>query len=254
MKKIIYTLVALVVLFVGGIYFVFNTGKTVGTVWDEGDLISGIEKAQIEIDSIEEINLETLAKGNFTTQGVNNIDIDFTSEEMSALISSANDNGGPIKDVRVAFGDDGNGEVSFKLSDTFVDFLYEENILTFELGAKKAYALTSDSYSSNPLDRSLTERVVSYINNVANNRPVYATGELTRTSSNSIEIDIERLTVGRVSMSDEVIERVEVETVRIVNGIISPENGFHIEELQVDGGQLHYKGTLPAEIEGQKIN
>lgn len=253
MKKILAVIGLLMLFLLGGFYFVFSTGKTVRTTWTEEDLISGIEKSQVEINNIEEINLETLTRGNFSTQGTNNIDTGFTAEEISALVSAANDSDGPIKDVRVGFGDNGEAEASFRLSDSFVDFLREENVLTFDFGPKKVYAFSQNESGMDPLDRSVTDVVIDYITRVANNRPVYATGELTRASYNSVDVNIERLTVGRVPMSEEVVKRVEQETVRIINGIIAPENGFHIEELQVNEGELYYKGTLPAEVEGVRL-
>lgn len=55
-------------------------------------------------------------------------------------------------------------------------------------------------------------------------------------------------------MSAEVVARVETEVVNFVNRVLSSTNGFTIEELRVEDGALYYKGTLPAEIQGKKIN
>ncbi len=232
------------------LYLLLNTGKQVDITWSEEDFDSGLTKSKIDIGSIEELNLETLARGNFSTQGRNSIDDSFTSEEMSALVSMANDSGGPIRDVKVSFGDNGQGEISFRLSDNFTQFLREQNVLA-GLGTKIARA--DEGRVGEPLDRSLTDVVVDYIANVANKKPVYATGELSRASDNSVNIRMDSLTVGRAPLTRGVIDRVEFETARIVNSIISPENGFHIEELQVRDGALFYKGDLPAEIEGEGL-
>jgi hypothetical protein len=61
------------------------------------------------------------------------------------------------------------------------------------------------------------------------------------------------LKVGQIPMSNEVIEKVEYETLRFVNGLLSDVNGISIEELRVENGELYYKGTLPSEIKGVKI-
>ncbi len=260
MKTIIKLLIGVIIIIgiiIGGGIYALNTSRQVDTGWDERDFNSGMDKSQVIIADIEEINLETLVKGDFATNGIHEIDEFFTNEEMSALVSMANDNGGPIRDVKVSFGNDGEGEVSFKLSDRFVDFLWDHNVLTEASPENYYLASTTPSlpgrFALASSNGGLTDFVIDYITNVANNKPVYASGELSRTSSNSVNIDIDYLTVGRVPMTAEVINRVEFETARIVNNIISPENGFHIEELRVEEGQLYFKGTLPAEVEGQRI-
>ncbi len=250
--KFLFGIVVLALLAVVGISFAFSIGKEVDTNWSQEDFELGLNKSKVDISDIEKINLENLAKNNFSTQGTNEIDDFFTSEEMSALISTANNKKGPIKDVKILFKDDGKGEVSFILSDNFVDFLKEQAIVTNTL-PWNVEASEEDAGSVEKSNPTLTDMVIDYITSKANNKPVYATGELTRSSNNSVNIKIERLTVGRIPLPQEAIEKVEHETVRVVNTIISPENGFHIEELEVRDNALFYRGTLPAEIEGIEL-
>lgn len=66
--------------------------------WTEQDFDSAGLKSQVSIDDIEEINLVTLAKNDFTTIGTSEVEAKFTNAEMSALIDKANENGGPISD------------------------------------------------------------------------------------------------------------------------------------------------------------
>ncbi len=247
--KILIGLLVFVLLVYAGISFAFNTGKQVDVSWTEEDLETALEKSKVNIGDIEEINVFNLIEGNFSAQGTNDIDEFFTSEEISALISAANDNNGPIKNVKISFNENGKGEVSFNLSDNFASFLKEQSHIIGSM-PWEAKAAESNQNSSNP---SLTDTIVSYITNKVDNKPVYATGELTRASDNSIYIKIDYLSVGRIPLPQETINTVEYETVRVINAIISPENGFYIEELQIRDNELYYKGTLPSEIEGKKL-
>jgi len=230
--KILLSLAILAGLLVGGVLFALNTGPQVDTTWDEQDFQQGLEKSQVKIENIEELNLETLIKEEFSTQGANEVDNQFTSQEMSALVSKANQAGGPIRDVKVSFGDNGEGEVSFKLSENAIDFLKDYHVIS--------------------PGSALMDQAVNYVANVANNKPVYTSGKLTRTSHDSVNIQLDQLTVGRVPVPNEALHRVGEETERVVNTIITQQNGFHIEELRVDEGRLHYKGTLPSEVEGRR--
>ncbi len=236
-----------------GISFALGIGKEVDITWTQEDFNSGLSKSKVTIDDIQKLNLENLARNNFSTSGTSEIDDFFTSEEISALVSTANDKSGPIRDVKISFKDDGKVETSFKLSDNFVDFLKEQKIIPSNLPWEVEAAEENVELAEGSSGATLTDMVVDYITNKANNKPVYATGELTRASDNSVDIKIEQLTVGRIPLPQEAIERVEYETVRVINAIISPENGFHIEELEVRENALFYKGTLPAEIEGTEL-
>ncbi len=236
LKKIALILLVLGVMLIGGVFFILNTGPQVEATWDEQDFHSGIERSQIVIDSIDEINLETLANGNFSVQDLNEIEDSFTSQEMSALISQANEHGGPIRNVNVSFDNNGEGQVSFELSDHFVDFLQNQA-----------------GFAEFIPDHTLVDTVTQHLTNMLNNRPVYAQGNLSRASSNAVDIQINQLTIGRIPLTSGITERVELETTKLVNRIISQSNGFSIEELKVEDGRLNYKGTLPKHIKGERI-
>ncbi len=252
MKKLLGVLISFAVfillIFLAFHYFI-GSGPQVETTWTEKDFISGMEKAKINIDDIEEINLFSLAINDFSTQDSNEVNEVFTNAEISALISKANNSSGPIRDVRVSFKDNGKGEVSFVLSDNFVGFLKDQGLIA----SFDPWGVHASLEPAEEKGTSLTDAIVSYIANLVDNKPVYATGELYRDSDNSVNIKIEKLMVGRTSLPQDVVEKVEYETLRVVNSIISPENGFHIEELQVRDGSLYYKGTLPDEIKGKKL-
>lgn len=249
MKKVLLIILFLIVIVAGGAYVMISTGEKVDVVWTENDFETALDKTQIQVETVEEINLLTLAKGDFTVSGTNAVDVSFTNSEMSALIDKANANGGPIKDFRVAFNGNNEGEISFKLTDAIIDFLEEENILS-----QSDFGLITN-YMGSPVASvgSVTDTIVNFISGIAANKPVYASGTLVKDSNNSVTLNISSLKVGQVVMSQSVIDRVESETLRFVNGLLSEVNGISIEELRVENGELYYKGTLPAEIKGVKL-
>jgi hypothetical protein len=99
----------------------------------------------------------------------------------------------------------------------------------------------------------LTGFTVDLLTGLAAGKPIYASGRLARSSSNSVEINVTSVRVGMISLPDETLRQVEYHTEQFVNNLISPENGFDIQELNVVDGKIYYKGTLPAEIRGTQL-
>ncbi len=250
MKKVIMGLLIIIVIIIAGAYVTLSTGKKVDVTYSTEDFNSAISKSSIKIADIKEINLITLANKNFTVSGTNTVDITLSNEEMSALIDMANQSGGPVSDFRVAFLGGNSGEISFKLTDQFVNFIQEHNMILIPTSKSLAFSSVFPIASSS---NSITDTVIKFITNVAANKPVYAKGTLTKTSEHSVTVHIESLKVGQLPLGADVISKVETEVVNFVNTLLSESNGFSIEELRIENGSIYYKGTLPAEIKGQKI-
>jgi hypothetical protein len=250
MKKFFMFLLILLAIGFGAGYFFLNTGTTVDVQYTNSDYQSVLQKTNVKTNAIESINLIAIGQGDYKTVGQQAADVSFSNAEMSALIEEANKVRGPISDFRVAFHDNNNGELSFNLTENFVDFLVEENIVR---NLEKKRMVMSPILALTSANADLTNFVVNYITSVAANKPVYASGELTKTSNNSINVRIDSLKVGRVNMNERVISRVELEVTAFVNRFITSSNGFSIEELRVEEGKLYFKGTLPEEINGTEL-
>jgi len=231
-------------------YVFLNTGPTVDTEYTSEDYQSILEKSNVKINVIESINLVAIGKGEYETIGEQRTDTSFSDQEISSLIEEANNKRGPINNFRVAFHDNNQGEISFNLTEYFVDFLVEENIVK-EFNEKKM--VMNPIVAMTTANANMTNFVVDYITSIAANKPVYATGEVTTTSSNSIKVRVHSLKVGRISMNAQVVSKVEYEVEAFVNHFIGKSNGFSIEELRIEEGKLYYKGTLPEEINGIEI-
>lgn len=251
MKKFFLGLLIIIFLVVVGGFVFISTGKQVDVEWDETDYVTAIDKSNIEVADIEEINLITLARDDFSTSGTNEIETAFTNAEMSALIDTANANGGPISNFKVSFNGNNEGEMSFKLTDSFIDFIQEQNMIQL---LNRKMAINTFLMPLASASNSTSDTVIKIITSVASNKPVYAKGTLSRTDSNSVSIHISTLKVGQLTLSDDIVRKVESEVLFFVNRLLSSTNGFSIEELRVEDGALFYKGTLPAEINGTKLN
>lgn len=245
------------------VVFVLNTGKGVKIAWTEADYSSGIAKTGIKIDDMNSINLASLATGSFQTKGKVNVNSSFTSAEVTALIAKANATSGPIKDVAVKFSGDNQGEVSFKISEAFIKTIKEEDLIRKFLqkgeqrcpGNLEELVLTilieTASIGLHRVD--LTEFTVDLLSSLAANKPIYARGSLERFSANSVTIDIQEVRVGQIPLPQATLQTIEHYVGVFISTLISPQNGFNIQELRVEDGQLLYKGTMPAEIRGVKL-
>jgi hypothetical protein len=250
MKKVLLGVLLFIIIAGVGIYVTLNTSTKVDVTYNTTDFNSALKKTSIVIDDIKEINLITLAQKDFVVSGTNTVDISFSNEEMSALIDMANQSGGPISDFKVAFLGNNEGELSFKITDQFLNFIKEENMIYVPTST---FSAISNSYLFASTSNSITDTVVNFITNIAANKPVYAKGTLTKTSEHSITVHISSLKVGQIPLSNDVISKVESEVVKFVNALLSESNGFSIEELRIENGAIYYKGTLPSEIKGKKI-
>lgn len=248
MKKLMGFLV-FIALIAGGVFFATSTGKTVDTTWTEADYTAATAKTPIKLDSIESVNLEALATGKYQTTGSQPAEVTYSSPEFGALVAKANDVKGPIRGTRLKFTGTDAGEVSFKLSDGFAQFLKSYGLMSY----KPAFSAVLKLATVMPLSGGLTEQLIGMVTDYVGNKPVYANGFLRKTGTNSVEVDITSLSVGQIPMNDQVVGRTESEVTRILNAVLAPEHGFYIEELRIESGQLYYKGTLPAEIKGSQM-
>lgn len=252
MKKLFVALLV-IVLIAGGLYgaasIILGNGKGVDISFKDSDYTAALTKSKVNIANIEDINLMNIGNKAYTTKGTVKIEDSFTNAEMSALIDKANQNGGPIKNFRVKFLGNNQGEISFKLTSTAVDFIKNNNLIKNTAVIVSFIAPPQYSFAA----ITVTDFVVKYLSGIVNNKPIYAKGKLERTSANSLSLNIESISVGQVTLSADIVKRVQSATEDFVNTIISKENGFSIDELRIEDGKLYYKGTLPAEVQGTKI-
>ncbi len=244
MKKgclFIFILMIIVAVLAGAAFYMLGSSNNVDVEISDDAYQSAVTKTGVNFDSINTLNLINLANNDFKTTGTIQVDESFTENELSSVISRANEGNGPIRDIRIKLLDDNKGELSFSISDELAGYL---NDLDLNLQLPFSALTGSSAYLAQTIP------VGKYLSSLVNGKSIYAKGRLERTSPNSVDISIEAISVGKIPLPRATIDTIEYEVIKFVNTIISKENGFNIEELRVDEGKLYYKGTLPAEVEG----
>jgi hypothetical protein len=248
--KFLVVLIVIVVIIAGIGYVVLNFGSKVDTEWTQTDLESLIGKTEANADNISDLTIVNIANGKYTVSGSNSVDTSFTDAEISAMVASANDESGPVRDFKIAFTDGDQVEMSFKLSPNVSEMMKEEGFLD-TLRVNTPGLIMLSLVKGNVI--SLTETLVNYLMELVDNKPIYASGTLIKSDSNHVSVDIVTLKVGSLPLPESTIDTVEEKTEIFVNTFITSENGFRIDELRVEDGALYYRGTLPSEIEGIPI-
>ena len=244
---VILVLVIIAGLVVGGGYVVLNFGSKADVKWAESDLDSMVSKSGVSVKNIDELNVENIARGSYKTSGSMDIDTSFTSEEFTAMVASANDEKGPLKDFKINFMDDDQLELSFSLPKDIDELIKEAGILDSLKKNDVRFIMLSMARGGT---LSLTQMVVERLSGLVGGKPIYAKGTLKKAGINSVHVKIDAIKVGLIPLDRATIDTVEEITEDFVNTFLASSNAFTLEELRIEDGKLYYKGTLPKEIEG----
>lgn len=226
MKKRKWPIVLLVLLIVvgilfGGAYAALKTTKDIGVSWTEQDYQSFAGKVGRQLPMTGEYNLIALSKGVLTCEGKRELDVSLNNEEVSSVLSKENGEFGPVKDVKVRFLGNNEGEATFKLTEKFMEYV------------------SLDSYGI--ADNNLVKAAIS-------GTPVYVRVKLDMASPKSVQADFENIAIGRIPLSQDIVQKVENEAVPLVNSILAKYDNFEMQELRLDEGSLYYKGTAPDQV------
>jgi len=208
---------------IGTGYFLIKTQKNLDVKWTQEDYNSCVTKSKVNIVNYEKLNLENLINGEFESSGSINVEDTFSNEEISAILSLTNRDFGPIKDIKVKFLGDNKAEATFIITEKVID------------------------YAVNNEDIKIIERFKDKINNV----PMYLKVKIDKTSSKTVSIDIQKLSLGRIGVPADIKEKAQSNLEPLVNDIIAKYEGFSMEKLQFNEEGLYFKGTLPEEVSGK---
>lgn len=200
------------------LYFMLKSPKDIGVNWTEADYASYKQKVNFGPRKPGNFNLETLAAGNFSTSGKKDVNLSFTSEEISSALSNENNEFGPIKEIKVRFLTNNEGEATFKLTDK-IDQYVVRNIETL------------NKYP--------------FLKNSLKDQSVYLKVKVEKSSAKSISADIEKISLGKIGLPEDVVNIVEAKAVPVINNILQNYNGLAIENLEISDGKMNYKGTVP---------
>lgn len=220
-KLIIFIVVVAALVGVG--YYLLKTGKNIDVKWTQKDYESCVKKSKVTLANAPQLNIIELAQGNFKVTGKNAVEGAFSNEEISAMLSSTNNEFGPIKDVKVRFLDDNEAEATFIVTDKVWDYASNAGINNIDIAKGKV-----------------------------KNLPVYVKLKVNKVSNKSVAVDIEKVSVGRLSLPNNIEKQVESAVVTMVNNIMQKYEGFSMDELRFDNNGLYFKGTLPGTVSGIK--
>ena len=217
------TFAVIIALLGGGGYLLLKTTKNLNVKWGKKDYDSCVQKSKVKLEAVQKLNIIQLAEGNFKSSGKNNVEATYTNEEISALLSTTNNELGPIKDVKVKFLGNNEAEATFTVTDRIWDYASKANIKNIDLVKGKV-----------------------------NNLPVYLKAKVNKASNKTVAVEIEKISVGRLALPSGIEKEVEKAVVPVINDIMQKYDSFSMEQLNFDNNGLHFKGTLPAQVSGAK--
>ena len=222
MGKIIkYVLLIIVLVMVVGIALVFLP-KQVSVAYTEADLQSYLAKSGTIIRE-NSASLEDIIFGNYESIGVNVVDDSITSEEATAIINEVANEKSLLTDVRIKFVGKDKVSASAKI-DADMSKVYEifPAIKPFE----------------------------SVINTVVG-RTLYIEATLVQGQGNSFEAMLTSVSVGTLPIPIDQANEYGTELGSFMNNLIGNIPGFEMDTFYIDETGLHFKGTIPAEIQSR---
>ena len=213
--------------FVPGISNIFGSNKPrdLGVTATHADYLSVTAK-----DQIQRIDLpaDTPPDQSLSFSGTQGANFNITQAEATALL---NYNPWPyfaLKDCQVRFNDDGTGEMSGILE---IDKMHD-----YAIG--RGY---SDTDYNNILKYVQTYSVVQ------KEMPFYVKG--TGSVVNGvISFDFTKLEIGRLSIPVSQLNDHKASLLDAANKAMSKVPGFSVKNFSIEGGQMHFDGTLPKTI------
>lgn len=79
--------------------------------------------------------------------------------------------------------------------------------------------------------------------------PVYVKGSIVQTGPKSFDIsNIQELRVGDYVVPQPIVQQAKTEFIGYVNGILSGIDGLNIEKVEIQNGQVKFKGNVPKQV------
>lgn len=195
-----------------------TTPKDLGVRFEESDFKSYTEKAKIKFEAL---GSDLSPEKSLSFEGKSELEVSFTSEEMTAMINSDKWKYYPVSDVQVKVHDDGTAEISGVLrKDRLQGYLQAQGVSLKEVDA-----------------------IMGYIKDVPLNPIFYAKGTGS-VVNDKVDMKIERAEIGRLSIPTEFISDPSP-----IEGFIEERikfvPNFHVESFGFKDGKMDFKGTYP---------
>jgi hypothetical protein len=221
-RHIIRNLFLLIIVVVGlGIGMLFIP-RTVSVSYNEMDLQSYLDKGGIMLND-SSASIEQIFFGNYVAKGKRKVEGVITSAEATAILNEVANKNSILTKIRVKF----VGENKYSASAQIGNDL-------------------SAVYNRFPV----TKGYESLIDATVKGRSIYAEGSLVQSGSKSFEASFSTISFGYVPFPVNQANEYGTYLGSEMNRIFAVLPGFEMESFKIDQEGLHFKGTIPTEIQG----
>jgi len=216
-----YILLALLVVIVAGVGM-FMLPRSVDVKYTETDLQSYLDKGGIVLND-NSASIEDIFMGNYKSIGSRAVDGVITSAEATAILNAAANENSILTNIRVKFVGDGKYVASAQISND-LSGVYER------FPVVKDYA--------------------GWIDTTLKGRTIYGEGTLVQGTDKPFEANFTAISVGYIPLPVDQANEYGTYLGTEMNRIFENLPGFQVDTFKIDTDGLHFKGTIPTEIQG----
>jgi hypothetical protein len=208
----------LVIVVVVGLFFV---PKSVNVAYTETDLQSYLDKGGILLDE-NSASIEDIFFGNYVSKGRRSVEGVITSAEATAILNKVADGNSILTKIRVKFVADGKYIASAQIGND-LSMVYDR------FPAAKDYQ--------------------GMIDTTLKGRSIYGEGTLIQGSDKPFEATFTNVSIGYIPFPVDQANDYGTYLGTEMNRIFESLPGFSMETFKIDEEGLHFKGTIPTEIQ-----
>ncbi len=199
----------------------FFIPRTVNVAYTESDLQSYLDKGGIILDE-NSASIEDIFTGNYVSKGSRAVDGVITSAEATAILNKVADGNSILTNIRVKFVSEGKYVASAQISND-LSLIYDR------------YPAVKD-YSA-------------WIDTTLKGKTIYGEGTLVQGTGKPFEAQFTAISVGFIPLPVDQANEYGTFMGTEMNRILGSLQGFSIDTFKIDEEGLHFKGTIPTEIE-----
>lgn len=217
-RYIVLAFLAIILIGVG----MFFMPRSVNVPYSSSDLQSYLDKGGIVL-SDDSASIEDIFMGNYVAIGSRAVDGVITSAEATAILNAAANENSILTNIRVKFVGDGKYIASAQISDD-LSAVYDR------FPAVKDYA--------------------GWIDTTLKGRTIYGEGTLVQGTDKPFEASFTAISVGYIPLPVDQANEYGTYLGTEMNRIFDNLAGFRMDTFKIDSDGLHFKGTIPTEIQG----
>lgn len=195
--------------------------RTVNVAYTESDLQSYLDKGGIILNE-NSASIEDIFMGNYVSKGSRAVDGVITSAEATAILNKVADENSILTNIRVKFTGDGKYVASAQISDDLSE-IYDR------FPAVKDYS--------------------GWIDTTLKGKTIYGEGTLVQGTDKPFEAKFTAISIGFIPLPVDQANEYGTYLGTEMNRIFDALPGFRVDTFKIDEAGLHFKGTIPTEIQ-----